>query len=337
MAYTGKSFNERVKEIGFIILLILVFCLIVYELKYFLSALLGAFTLYMVLRKPYKNLLAKGWKSTWAVTVLVLSSFLIISIVGGIVTGAVYLKIKDFDPGVIINNIHLLHGEIFDRWGYNIFSEDVIVKGINQIGSFLPALLSATGNVVVNVIMMFFLLIFMLKDSATFEKEIENFLPVSENSINLLKKEINSMVVSNAIGVSMIMLGQSAVAALAYWLTGVGDPIVWGLLTGFAGLIPIVGTAVLWIPLAVNLIIGHNIWQGIILILVGVGVISNVDTVIRMVFLKKYANVHPLTAIFGVIVGVNIFGFWGIVFGPLVISGFLLLVKIFNYEFLAKE
>ena len=141
---------------------------------------------------------------------------------------------------------------------------------------------------------------------------------------------------SNAIGIPMIMLGQSSVATLAYWFTGERDPIIWGLLTGFAGLIPVVGTAVIWIPLAVNLLIGQNIWQGIVLMVWGIAVISLVDSTVRMFFLKKYADIHPLTAIFGVIVGVNLFGFWGIIFGPLVISGFLLLVKIFHYEFLAK-
>jgi predicted PurR-regulated permease PerM len=290
----------------------------------------------MILRKPYKNLIAKGWKNIWAVTVLVVSSFLIISVVGGIITGAVYLKLKDFNPGIIMNNLQLIHNEINERWGYNIFSEEIIVKGINQIGSFLPVLLSTTGNVVANVIMMIFVLIFILKDSVSLEKEAENFLPISKDSINLLKKETNNMVISNAIGVPMIMLGQSSVAALAYWFTGAGDPIIWGLLTGFLGLIPVVGTAAIWIPLSVNLLIGHHIWQGAVLILWGACVVASIDNVFRMFFLNKYANVHPLTALLGVIVGVNLFGFWGIIFGPLVISGFLLLVKIFNYEFLTN-
>ena len=336
MAYTGKTFNERIKEIGFIILLVLLFCLIVYELKYFLSSLLGAFTLYMILRRPHKKLLARGWKNIWAVIVLMVISFLIIFVIGGIITGAVYLKLKNFNPGVIMNNIQLLHNEVIERWGYNIFSEEIIVKGINQIGSFLSVLLSLTGNVVANVIMMIFILIFMLKDSDSLEKAIEKFLPFSKDNINLLKKETNNMVISNAIGVPMIMLGQSSAAALAYWFTGAGDPVIWGLLTGFFGLVPVVGTAAIWLPLSVNLLIGHDIWQGIALILWGSLVVASIDNVIRMFFLQKYANVHPLTALLGVIVGVNLFGFWGIIFGPLVISGFLLLVKIFNYEFLAK-
>jgi predicted PurR-regulated permease PerM len=337
MAYTGKSFNERVKEIGFIILLVLLFCLIVYELKYFLSSLLGAFTLYIILRNPYKKLIAKGLKNIWAVTVLMVSSFLIIIVVGGIITGAVYLKLKNFNSEIIMNNLHLIHNEIIERWDYNIFSEEIIVKGINRMGSFLPVLLSATGNVVANVCMMIFLLFFMLKDSASFEKGIENLLPISKDSINLLKNETNNMVISNAIGVPMIILGQSSVAALAYWFTGAGDPIIWGLLTGFFGLLPIVGTAAIWMPLSANLLIGNHIWQGVVLMLWGACVVSSIDNIFRMFFLNKYANVHPLTAIFGVIVGINLFGFWGIIFGPLLISGFFLLVKIFNYEFLTNR
>ncbi|MDR2691535.1 MAG: AI-2E family transporter [Dysgonamonadaceae bacterium] len=334
MAYTGKSFNNKVKEIGFILLLVLLFCLIVYELKYFLSSFLGAFTLFMILRKPYKHLLAKGWKNIWAVTVLVVSVFLIIAVVGGIITGVVYLKLKSFNSGIIMNNLQLLHNEIKERWDYNIFSEEIIVNGINRIGSFLPALLSATGNVVANVVMMIFILIFMLKDSASFEEGIENFLPVSKDSIALLKKETNQMVISNAIGIPMIMLGQGSVAAFAYWFTGAGDPIIWGLLTGFFGLIPVVGTAAIWMPLAVNLLIGNHIWQGVALIVWGTCVVASIDNVFRMFFLNKYANVHPVTALFGVIAGINLFGFWGVIFGPLVISGFLLLVKIFHHEFI---
>lgn len=144
------------------------------------------------------------------------------------------------------------------------------------------------------------------------------------------------MVISNAIGVPMIMLAQGSVAAFAYWFTGAGDPIIWGLLTSFFGLIPVVGTAAVWIPLSVNLLMGNHIWQGLALIVWGTCVVACIDNVVRIFFLNKYANVHPITALFGVIAGINLFGFWGIIFGPLVISGFLLLVKIFHYEFLTK-
>lgn len=144
------------------------------------------------------------------------------------------------------------------------------------------------------------------------------------------------MIVSNAIGIPVIMMLQGSLSSLGYWFTDAGDPIIWGILTGFAGLVPAVGTSVIWLPLSLNLLIGGYIWQGIFLLLWGSLVISLVDNGFRMVFLKKYADTHPLIPLFGVILGINLLGFWGIIFGPLLLSGFLLLVKIFHSEFLSK-
>ena len=331
--YTGKFFNERVKSIGFILVMVALACLIVYQLRYFMSSVLGAFTLYMLLRKPYRKLLAKGWNKTLAVVMLVVLTFLLIIIIGGGISLVVYTKIQDFDPQTILDNLKLFHETTIQKWGHSISLDDMVVKGAQWLGSALPSVLSATGNVIANVILMVFVLFFMLQGSEKFEQGIDNFLPISKGNIRLLKKETNSMIVSNAIGIPVIMALQASLSALAYWFTGAGDPIIWGLLTGFAGLIPVIGTVVVWVPLAINLIIGENIWQGVVLLIFGTCIISLIDNGFRMVFLKKHANVHPLIPLFGVILGINLFGFWGIIFGPLVISGFLLLVKIYHSEF----
>jgi len=334
--YAGNFFNERVKVIGFLLVLTLLLCAIVYELRYFSSSALGAFTLYVLLRKPHRTLLAKGWHKTMATTLLVVSTFLFIFIIGGGIAGVVYTKITEFNPQTILDNLKLVHDSVFEEWGYNIFPEDIVAKGALWLGNALPGLLSATGNVIANVILMIFLLFFMLQGSVKFEQGIDCFLPISAENIRLLKTETNNMIISNAIGVPMIMVLQGVLSALAYWFTGAGDPVIWGLLTGFAGLIPVVGTAVVWIPLALNLLIGGNILNGSLLLLLGVCPISLIENGFRMVLLKKYANVHPLIPLFGVILGINLLGFWGIIFGPLVISGFLLLVKIFHSEFLTN-
>jgi len=332
--YTGKFFNERTKAIGFIMVLIVLAFSIIYELRYFSSSALGAFTLYILLRKPFRRLLSKGWNKTLAATVLVISTFLIIVVIGGGVTGVTYSKIKDFNPQTILENIKLVHDSMIQKLDYNIFPEDIVEKGALWLGKALPGLLSATGNVVANVLLMIIILFFMLQESLKFEQSIINFLPLSNESVRLLKTEAHNVIMSNAIGIPVIMLLQAAFSALAYWLTGAGDPIIWGILTGFAGLIPVIGSVVIWLPLSLNLLIGGNIAHGVILMIIGICVISIIENIIRMFFLKKYADVHPLIPLFGVILGINLLGFWGIIFGPLVISGFLLLVKIFNNEFI---
>jgi predicted PurR-regulated permease PerM len=335
--YTGKIFNERAKETGFLVVLAALLCLIIYELRYFSSSVLGALTLYILLRKPYKYLLSKKWNRSLATTCLVLLAFLVIFIIGGGIAGVVYTKIAQFSPQTILDNIKLVHNSFLEKYGeYNIFPEDIIENGAKWLGSALPGVLSATGNVIANVVLMVFVLFFLLLGNEKFEKGVEYFLPISKDNIHLLKKETHNMIISNAIGVPLIMFLQASLAGLAYWFTDAGDPIVWGLFTGFAGLIPAVGTAVVWIPLALNLLIGGSIWQGIILLVYGACVISLIDNGLRMILLKKYANVHPMIPLFGVILGINLFGFWGIIFGPLVISSFLLLVKIFHSEFLVN-
>ena len=332
--YTGRFFNERTKAIGFLLILASLACLIVYELRYFSSSVLGAFTLYILLRKPYIRLRKKGWSKLLITILLVALTFIIIIVIGGGITGVVYAKIKDFNPHTILDNIRLFHDTLIQKWNITVFPEDSIEQGIQWLGKVLPGVLSATGNVIANVILMVFVLFFMLHGSEKFEHGIDNFLPISKENIRLLKKETNSIIISNAIGIPVIMALQGSLAALAYRFTGAGDPIIWGFLTGFAGLIPVVGTVVIWVPLSLNLLIGGNIWQGVVLLIWGSCVISLIDNGFRMVFLKKYANVHPLIPLFGVILGINLFGFWGIIFGPLVISSFLLLVKIFHSEFL---
>jgi predicted PurR-regulated permease PerM len=329
----SRQFNDSIKQVGLILLIVFLFCLIVGELRYFVSSILGAFTLYLILRKPHRWLLNKGWKTTWTTSVLLAAAFLfLVLIVGGLVS-LIYVKLRHFNPQLIFDGLYNIHDLIIEKWNYDIFSGEILKKAVATVGNVLPVILSTTGSVVANIFMMLFVLFFMLRQSVQFEKGIESALPLSQESIRLLKKEANSMILSNAIGIPLILLGQGLTAALAYWLLDAGDPIVWGLFTGVFGLIPMIGTAGIWAPLAINLFMGGHIWQGIVLIAFGASIIASVDNLVRMVFLKKKANIHPLVTLFGILLGIKLFGFWGIIFGPLVISVFLLLIKIYRKEF----
>lgn len=333
--YTGNLFSERLKQVAFLLTILLLGYVIVNDLTYFLSSLLGAITLYVILRKPYRYLLARNWKPLAATSVLLLATVLLIIVLGVGILGVIYEKLTSYDPNSFFENVKNIQALINERFHYNIFSEEVIAKGVAVVSSILPRIISTTGSVVTNLLMMMFLLYFMLKDSATFEKGVEQMVPLSASSISLLKKETKKMVLSNAIGIPVIMLGQGAAAGLGFWIAGAGDPVVWGIATGIFGLVPVIGTAGVWLPLSLNLLIGGHIWQGIFLLAWGAIVISSVDNLIRMVFLSRQANVHPLIALFGVLLGINLFGFWGIIFGPLLLSSFFLLLRIYKKEFLS--
>ena len=108
---------------------------------------------------------------------------------------------------------------------------------------------------------------------------------------------------------------------------------LWGFITGVFAFFPLVGTMIVWVPIMLYLFSQGLTWPAIGLGIYSLLVTGNVDYVARISFMKKIGNVHPLITVLGVIVGLDLFGFIGLIFGPLLISYFLILVKIYINEF----
>jgi predicted PurR-regulated permease PerM len=104
-------------------------------------------------------------------------------------------------------------------------------------------------------------------------------------------------------------------------------------MTGLFAFFPIVGTMIIWVPLVVLMYADGSTGQATWLLLYSLLITGNIDYFARMTLMKKMGDVHPLVTILGVIVGLNLFGFIGLVFGPLLISYFQVLVQIYISEF----
>ena len=133
---------------------------------------------------------------------------------------------------------------------------------------------------------------------------------------------------SNAIGIPLLAIIQGGVAMIGYWIFGAPNILFSGFLTGFASVVPMVGTALIWVP---------NWFQAIGLAIFGALVISQLDNLIRFIIQKKMADIHPLITIFGVVIGLSLFGFMGVIFGPLLLSLFFLFVNMFKKGYLDGE
>ena len=144
---------------------------------------------------------------------------------------------------------------------------------------------------------------------------------------------VKGIIFSNAVGIPLVMLCQGVASVAVYWLLGVPDFVFWAFLTAVCGLIPMVGTAVVTVPMGIYLWVEVAPWQGIVMWLCAFLVIANVDSLCRIVLMRQITNTHPLIVVFGVILGIPLFGFWGIIFGPLLLSGFLLLIQIYYWEY----
>lgn len=212
---------------------------------------------------------------------------------------------------------------------------------INKLGSgiaqSLPQILGATFNTLSTIIFMYFILYFMLVNGRYMENALYEHVPLTDSNVNRLGKEIHMMVMSNAIGIPLIAFAQGLVGLAGYLIIGVNEPFFWFGVTCIAGMLPVVGAAMAYIPLAIILFANDQTGKGLALLGFGFGIIGTIDNVLRFTLLKKIGNVHPLTTVFGVIIGLSIFGFIGLIFGPLLISLFMLLLKIYSSEFITKQ
>ncbi len=338
MDSTKQNINRILKQVLFLLGLITLGGFIIYQLNFFLSGFLGALTLYVLLRKPMLYLTEqKRWKTTLASLTILLAVLAVVLTFGYWVANLVYSKVSGINPAIFSNIIDPVALKVEELTGYKLLSVKTLDQVHSQILSMTTSLLNTTYNLVANIIMAFFLLFFMLKNARIMEQKIINYIPFRSGTISEVKTEVHQMILSNAVGIPLVMLAQGGVAMLIYLIFGVQNVIFWGFLTGLFGLLPLVGTALVWIPLGIYSIISGDVVSGISILALGFVIITNIDNLLRFVLMQQMADTHPLITILGVIIGIPLFGFMGIIFGPLLISIFILFLKIYRIEYFSAK
>ena len=237
------------------------------------------------------------------------------------------------NSSAVVENIKLIIRNIEASSGIRILTTENINKLTEWGAQTLPQILGATVNTLVSIIVMYFLLFFMLTDGRRMEAKFYEWVPLKDENVIILRGDLNRLVLSNAIGIPLIALAQGVVGLIGYFIIGVPQPVFWFVITCIAGMIPVIGAALAYIPLAILVYTGGEPVKGVITLIFGLAVIGSVDNVFRFWLQKKIGNVHPTITVFGVIIGVSLFGFIGLIFGPILISLFLLLMKVYVTEF----
>ena len=332
--------QNRVRQVFFILIILLLGVLLFIELSTFLPALLGAITLYILLHKWMFFLTEKKkWRKGWTAVLLMLFSFIVILLPVGLLANMLSSKVTYAiqHSSELIEALKKVVFNIEQKFDVTLASE----KNINQLGTgiaeSLPQILGATFNTIAIIFFMYFILYFMLVNGRKMEVALYEHVPLHDANVGRLGKEIHMMVMSNAIGIPMIAFAQGLVALVGYLIIGVKEPFFWFGVTCIAGMIPVVGAALAYVPLAIIFFANNQTGQGIAMLAFGFGIIGTVDNVLRFTLLKRLGDVHPLTTVFGVIIGLSLFGFIGLIFGPLLISLFMLLLKIYSSEFITKQ
>lgn len=332
--------QNRIRQLLFLGLLILLGALLVLELYGFLPALLGAITLYMMLRKAMFYLaLVRNWNKSLAAALLMFLSFVVILIPIGTLVSMMTTKVTYVidHSNELIAALKTVLGDVEEKVGFVIISTENINKLGNVIVQIIPRILNASFGFVGTIFFMYFILYFMLVNGRRMEVDIYEYIPLQDDNVDRLGREVQNTVFSNAVGIPVIGFLQGLVAVIGYLIIGVKEPWFWFVVTCITAMLPVVGAALAYVPLAIIFFANNQIWQGVFMLIYGFGLIGTVDNIFRFTLARKIGNVHPLVTVFGVIIGLKLFGFIGLIFGPLLISLFMLLVKIYSSEFIVRQ
>lgn len=331
---TRRNYNEFFRQLLYLSMLIFVGVVIVWQLNFFVSSALGALTLYIVFRGLMFRMTERWhWRKWIAGLVLTAMCFIVISVLAYFTIQLIMKEIPSVNISHIIPMVEEAVDKLNDKAGFTVVTDGLVQKAGDLIARFVTSVINTTYNFAANIFMMLVIVYFMFTSGRKMEAHAVRYAPFRGKSLNLLRSEFKDVVYSNAVGIPLILIAQTVVSALLYWLIGLDSYLFWAFLTGVCGLVPLVGTALVWVPAAVFFAVNGELLTGIGIVAYGILIISNTDNVIRIVLMKRVNDTHPLVVIFGVVIGIPLFGFWGIIFGPLLISVFMLLVRLYYVEY----
>ena len=330
----------QLKQYLLIILIIGAAVLVATQLYPFLPGLLGAITLYILMRQWYfKVTVVYNWKKWLAASVFIAASILLVVLPFLLIVMLIAPKVTALtqDPSLLTNGISSITDQL-QRHIPQLSIDETKIRNLLQKGlNNLPSFLGATLQVISNLLLCFFLLYFMLVSGRNLERRLQEFISLKDENIDDIWGSTRIMVVSNAIGIPLLALFQAITATVGYLLFKVEGAVLWGVLTGLFSMLPVVGTAVIWVPVVAYMFATGNSGLATGLLLFSVIITVNIDNVLRFTLLRKLGDVHPVITVLGIIIGVPLFGFMGLIFGPLLLSYFLLLIRIYQVEFSGIE
>jgi len=194
-----------------------------------------------------------------------------------------------------------------------------------------------SGNVMnvavqlVNIVVMFFSLYFLLRDGPDFIGKIREYLPFPEVHKDRLTSKIKDMVISTLYGGVTVGICQGIIGGITFFALGIGSPVLWGIMIVIMSFVPAFGAFAIWGPAAVYLVVNGAVIKGVILALIGALIISLIDNILKPLIIGGRTKMHTLIIFFSILGGIKAFGLIGLVMGPLVIVITISVFEIFRH------
>ena len=226
----------------------------------------------------------------------------------------------------------------------NAYLQESISSGTTFLLTRISTFLLSLPSIIVQLAVTFFLIFYLFIDGAVLVQRCRALLPLSQRHQEHIIAKLKEVTFAVIYGTIIVALIQGALGGFGFWLFGVGSPLLLGIIMAIFALVPLVGTAVIWFPAAVFLmVVGASeanpviVWNGIGLLLWGTFVVSMIDNVLKPKIIGDRAGVHPALVLIGALGGIALVGFVGFVVGPMIIALLKTLLELYEREELLRK
>ncbi|MDR2630717.1 MAG: AI-2E family transporter [Spirochaetaceae bacterium] len=355
--------SKAVQTFVFAAILILLLVMVCRLFAPFFTVLLWSTLLYILLsplhQRVTKRIRTSGikgviYKNIWAgifslgtVILILIPLFFVAAQFFRQITELIRLARDTFNhnPGVIKDMLEKISEFIRDITSDQIIisADEILRRIVAYLSSSLQNLIQMSSSIARNVgsfllglILMIFSLFFFYMDGAYLSRLVLHAIPIRKEYITALVGKFKDITRNLVFGYIMVALVQAIMAYIVFIIFRVKGALVFAGLTLICAFIPMFGAGLVWLPIGVIRILNGEIFKGILFLIISGFFISTLDNFLRPMFLQNRIQLHPLIIFFAILGGVSVFGFNGIIVGPMVVILFLTVLDLFLTEHMVK-
>jgi len=216
-----------------------------------------------------------------------------------------------------------------------------ILSNLQRLSGYLAArsaeVVRQFSSFIFNMGLVIFTAYFLFRDGPALMAKVKRAIPLPESEAEEIFRRMQETIHATLYGGIAVAVAQGTLGGIAFWIVGLPSPLIWGATMFFFSFLPVVGAAIIWVPAAIVLIAQGSWGKGLFLLLWGALLISTVDNLLRPWVIGGRTRLPMLLIFFSVLGGVKVFGFVGIVMGPVLLSVALALVEIFRRKLIPSR
>jgi predicted PurR-regulated permease PerM len=350
MKFSGTARSSTLEDKAFLLLLVLVTLAFMWVLWPFFGTVFWAAVFALMFNPVYQRFLRHMPRRPTLAALLTLAVILLLVILPlGMVArslaeeaGTVYQRVQSGELSItryfqqVYDALPAWATNVLNRFGLNDFSmvQRRVTESLARGNQFFAAQAINIGqntfDFLVSFFVMLYLLFFLLRDGVPLSRSIQTAVPLDDEIKRNLTGKFTTVIRATVRGNIAVAVLQGALGGIIFWVLGIHAPVLWGTLMAFLSLLPAVGAAMVWLPVAIYFLLTGAIFKGVVLVAFGVLVIGLVDNLLRPILVGKDTKMADYVVLISTLGGMALFGLNGFVIGPVVAAMFIAVWDIFS-------